>query len=270
MNPNQLDGLVFSREEMLVLFDAVDAPSLIGIDQSELIPETDAAHIAAIQSGIEALIGRDLMHKQDDLHVLNRELFVMAGVVARPEVVTLGVRNEAEGSRQFIWYQAANMIIEFTKPTVDRYRLAVLPSGTALINRIQFLFPIMANSDNEPITFELPKTAFFELNNLISQGELESARGLLVKLGVDEESYASLVKEMQNPVYSGNLTMMGVTAGQITDGRDIAILGGAADSWVIVPNRANPERFQCSKVNDALFVGQLFDALLDVSKAPTS
>ncbi len=263
---NQLDGLVFTKHELLVLLDAVNASYLIGIDKSHLSPKSEEDHIASIRTGIETLIERDLMRVEADFHVLDPALLQIASVVSRPELVSVASRSEADGTRRFTWYQSSDAIVEHTQPTAETYRFVFIPNAAALVSRIQFLFPTVESSGAEEIAFSLSKDNFFALNNLVQQNDLDKASEIFASEGIAAEASGLLLHDMRHSVYSGNLTIMRVVESEIVNGQDIAILGGEKRFWVVQTQSNDPNTFSCKAINAHAFGLNLFDAFMKITE----
>ena len=263
---DQLDGFVFTKKELLVLLDVVSASYLVGIDQNQLRISSREEHEAVVRDGIASLIERDMMRIEEDHHILNPTLLSIAGIIARPEVVSIATRTELDGTRRFTWYQNGYGTVEFTQPTPDQYRFAIIPNATALVSRIQFLLPSPEETGAEINQFMLPKAAFFELNNLVQQSEGEKAFETLTDAGAPVEVAERLLSNMQQPVYSGNLTIMRMNGPEIIDGKDIAILCGQDNAWTVTPMDNDPEMFDCRTFTSHSFGLIVFDAFMHLTK----
>ena len=101
--------ITLQRPELLVLLDALEVASVVGIDREDLIPDDLAAHRALVQQGHALLEKRGgLRVEPDGVIALTRDLADLARVVAFPDVASIMVRDMPGVGRQlFIHCQKA-------------------------------------------------------------------------------------------------------------------------------------------------------------------
>jgi hypothetical protein len=259
MRPTHLDGIVFSQAEMLVLMDAVRPDDLIGIDSDALIPADRGAHQNLIRAGIQELVARDLMSIEDEVHVLNSELLLIARVVAFPQIVTILLKDVPEvGRQQFTYYQADQFIVEHTMPAAQQYRFAALPDVKAQMERMTFILPVQQEPDQPSYDIEVPQDSFFHVREQVLADALDAAGQELQAQGLAPEMAQVLLHAMMAPRFSGTVAYLAVKAPRVIDARNLAFLQGHDSAWVVLPAAAGWLRLRtitADEMPEALFAG---------------
>lgn len=261
-----LDGLLFSRNEFLVLMNAAGADNLIGINRDDLIPDNRELHGQLVLQGIEELKERALLEEIDEVKVLPSELLAMATAVAHPQWVTQLVRTEQDGTRRIgLIYQSHNVIVEFSMPTSTQFRLAILPSTPATLQRLRFLAGLQ-NIDTAEIQFTYPQDQFLQIKQLVEQGGAKLAQDKLVTDGIVENEATRFTKAIETPQNSGTITLLRIEDDQIRDGRDMVFLQSADSAWIIYQKEPGIPQLTISTINSENFLRHLFEQQNELAK----
>ena len=253
-----LDGIVFSQAEMLVLMNALQPDDLIGIDSDALIPADRETHQALILAGMQQLIDRDLLVIKDGVHVLNRDLLAMAGVVAYPQIVTILLKDVPEvGQQQFTYYMSDQLIVEHTMPAAQQYRLATIPDLRAQMERMVAILPVQQQVSRPGYDFTVPQDIFFRARERVLAGELGQADDALIAAGVGAESSQALLQAMAQPLFSGTVAYMAAEPPRVVDARNMAVLQGQDSAWAVFPVSAG--QFQVWTVAGDTLLERLLD-----------
>lgn len=262
MNREHMDGLIFSREEFLVLMDSLKPPALIGFATEDFVPASQEEHQAMIRDGIQRLIERGLLEIRDDVNVFQPELALMARVLAYPDLVFLLLRDDPGlGSRRFNYYQANQFIVEFTQPTDETFRLAGVPNTVALLNRMAYILPVSQPAAALHYDAVLSKENFFGARELVSIGDEEGAMGLLAQ-SILPVAAKALVTAMVAPAFSGTVAYLRVIESTAVDGYNLAVVQGNETAWLMAPINAEAESFQVTTCLDSEFQDRLFRELI--------
>ena len=121
---------ILDRAEILALMTAVNTSLIMGIDNDRLVPDTQEKQAELAWQGIDSLKQRGLLRVENDTHIVNGDLMMMATAIAFPQVMTFITRDlPGEGQQQFLHYRNDPVNVELTMPTEAKYRLAALPAA---------------------------------------------------------------------------------------------------------------------------------------------
>jgi hypothetical protein len=269
MRPTHLDGILLSQAEMLVLMHAVRPDDLIGIDSDALIPAAPEAHQALIQAGIQQLVARGLMSIEDEVHVLDPDLLMIARIVAFPEIVTVLLKDVPEvGQQQFTYYQADQFIVEHTMPAANQYRFATLPDVKGQMERMAFILPAQQEPGRPNFDVEVPQDTFFRVRELVLAGALPAADHELQALGLAPETVQTLLDAMVKPRFSGTVAYLAAVPPRVVDARNLAVLQGQESAWTMFPS-ATGFLHLCTVTEDTL-LEHLFEGWRSLVAAGTA
>lgn len=261
MVEEQMDGLVFSRDEFLVLMDAMKPSTLVGLDTETILPPTQTEHQQLVLSGIDKLTARGLLDTREDVNVLNPELAMMARVFAYPQLVVLVLRNDpGVGGRRFSYYQAGQYIVEFTQPTADTFRFAAIPNTLAMLNRIAFVLPLGQAPSAVDYSIALDLETLLTIQQLVANGEAKKASDLLNE-SVDSEAKDLFFEAMTAPEFDGTIAYLRVEENRIIDGYNLAALQSTDSSWLMQPSDINGQTIEIGTCTEGEFERKLFDSL---------
>src|SRR5690349_10283467 len=119
-----MEEIILSRAEFLVLLDALGASAVVGIDPGDLIPASIDEHRRVVGQGQRMLEERGLLLiAPDGVRVLHPRLAAIAGVIARPAIAIVSVRDTPNIGRQlFLHYQLGEYVVEQTFPEEGQHR----------------------------------------------------------------------------------------------------------------------------------------------------
>lgn len=235
-----MDGLVLSQDEFLVLLDAVKSPDLVGINQAELIPQTQELHRESILRGIKSLQSRSLLRFEDEVAHLEPELLRLAQVVSRPLGVVVAIKDVPEvGSQKFVYYQHGPHVFEHTMPERQQYRFAAIPNLLALVQRINFLLGVDGPNDSSTDPFSLDQSEFFAIRELANNGNVAEVLYRLEKLCPDSQTASSLCDSMTSPAASSTVALLKIgDTPEVHDGLNVATLQGRVSAWLFTTDQS--------------------------------
>lgn len=262
-----MDGVILEQSEILVLMDSVRADAIVGFDNSLLLPSDKEIHRSLVKKGIEQLKQRGWLELQNDTHVLNGDLGVMAGVVAHPELVVITVKDTPGLGQQGFWHYIANRLaVEFTMPEVNQFRMAALSNLETVLRRVQYLLSVQNGRFSPPINFTIPQQLFFDVKNLIEEGSRQKALDALKSEKVELVIANNLLDVMENPQLSATVALLRCQESEVVDARNIALLKGSQTDWLIKQTVAGEPIFEIQSITADSFFKILVDQLVELAQ----
>lgn len=227
-----MDGIILEQGEFLLLLDAVNASTLIGIDEAQHFAADLEVRRRLALDGMEILSKRGWLIREGDKVLLNPDLVIMIGTVAHPDIVLIVTRDTPnEGRREYLYYRSSEAIVEFTMPELGQFRLAALPNLEAMIERITFLLSNPGAATNgSNIAFTINQDVFFQLTGL-SSADGQTALQLLAANGITGASAQTLTTTLESPLLSGSVAMLRVEDDKVVDARNLALLLSPSANW---------------------------------------
>lgn len=223
-----MSGITLDRSEFVVLMDAVDADEVVGLNPDALVPSDDTQLKALLDKGLDLLQKRGALKVIDDVNILNIDLLSMAVLMANPEVAVITTRdNPGLGQQLFLHYAAGDVIVEQTLPTADQHRWALVPSQTALTERIVGILPVQTETSRTSLTLKIEQEEFLKAKQLIESGNTQGALEILKTRGLIGELANQLVAAIAQPTFGGTVAVLQCRQGEIKDARNLAVVQGA-------------------------------------------
>lgn len=225
---------ILNQAELLALMTAVNTSLIMGIDNERLIPNEQEKQAELSWHGIDSLKQRGLLRLENDTHIVNGDLMMMATAIAFPQVMSFITRDvPGEGQQQFFHYRTDPVNVELTMPIEAQYRLAALPDAIAALERIRQILPVTfadeAISEQQTIDQEL----FFQIKTWAEQGKFLQAAEALQANGFAPESANRLVQTIHSPTLGGTIAFLQVDEQEVVDGRNLALVQDDQAAWLI-------------------------------------
>jgi hypothetical protein len=225
---------LLNQAEMLALMTAVNSSLILGIDNERLIPDTQEEQARLAWQGIDSLKQRRLLRVEDETHIINGDLMMMAAAIAFPQVITFITRDvPGSGQQQFLHYRADPVNAELTMPTPEQYRLAALPDAIAALERIRQILPVTVKNDVVSAQQSLDQDTFFQVKTWAEQGKQRQAVETLQAAGFTAEAAERLVQTLYSPQLGGTVAFMQVVEQEVVNGRNLAMVQDKQTAWLI-------------------------------------
>jgi hypothetical protein len=253
-----MDGILLTRSEFLVLLDAIQAPSVIGLPHETLFPREPGQFRASVLEGVKQLEERGFLRLKGDIHVLSADLIAVATAMAYPQLAIITTRDTADGGQQlFLHYQTEGVVVEQTFPEEQAHRLAVLANRDALIERLQAILAL-PESDGAPATdTTLPQAVFADARAKAVGGEVKAAQKLLEQAGMVKLAAKALAESLQEPVAGDAVILLKCQKGQVTGSRNAALVHGKSVTWLITSAEPEAASFRVQSATAADVTGLL-------------
>jgi hypothetical protein len=253
---------ILSRAEMLALMAAVNASLIPGIDNDRLIPDTQNEQRELALQGLEQLQQRGLLRVENNTHILNGDLGMMAIALTNPQLITFITRDTpGVGQQQFLHYRADPVNVELTMPTEDSYRLAAIPDAITALARIRQLLPVTFENDLLQVRQTLDQEAFFQVKTLAETEQLDKAAEILQRAGFAAEIARYFIQTLRHPELGGTISFVRVRDQEIIDGRDLALVQDEQIAWLIRQVTPGVSILSIETVNAAEYSTALLDTL---------
>jgi len=225
---------ILNQAEMLALMTAVNTSLIMGIDNERLIPDAQEKQAELAWQGIDSLKQRGLLRLENDTHIVNGDLMMMAAAIAFPQVMTFITRDvPGVGQQQFFHYRTDPVNVELTMPTEVQYRLAALPDAVVALERIRQILPVTFVEETISEQQTIDQELFFQVKTWAEQGEFLQAEEALQANGFADESAAQLVQTIHAPTLGGTIAFMQVEDQEVVDGRNLAMVQDEQAAWLI-------------------------------------
>lgn len=222
------------QAEMLALMTAVDTSLILGIDNDSLIPDSQDEQTRLAWQGIESLKKRGLLRVENDTHIVDGDLMMIAAAVAFPQVITFITRDQpGVGQQQFLHYRTDPVNAELTMPAPEQYRLAALPDAIAALERIRQILPVTLEDELISVQQLIDQDLFFEIKRWAEQGHHRQAVETLQVNGFSKEAAEQLVQTIHSPQLGGTIAFMQVEDQEVLDARNLAMVKDDQIAWLI-------------------------------------
>jgi hypothetical protein len=227
------DGIVLTRAELLTLLDAVNADDLVGVDADALLPSDPQEHKALVDEGIDLLKKRGLLEVDNDVNVINPELFAIAQVFARPELAVLIHKEIPDlGLQRIMYYQRDLLIVEHTMPANGEFRFAIPPNTLAMFNRIELFVPVQERAPGTAYQEVLEPKAYIGVRWLVEQGRPDDAETLLNEQGWSEGASHLFAQALAAHTYAAAVAFVRVEGDQLVQAREIEVVRTDELTWL--------------------------------------
>ena len=253
-----MDGIVLKRAEFLVLLDAIQASSIIGLPRETLFPREAGQFQALVLEGINQLKERGLLRLKGDIHVLNASLLALVTAVAFPQLAVITTRDRPDAGQQlFLHYQTDGVVVEQTFPEEQAHRLAVLANRGALIERLLAILALPEPGGALEVAVTLPQAILTDVRAKAVDGQTGPAEKLLKKAGMAEQAAQALVESLQAPVAGDAVILLKCHQGQVIGSRNAALVQGPATAWLITSAEPEASSFRVQTATAAVVTGLL-------------
>ena len=225
---------ILDQAEMLALMTAVNTSLIMGIDNERLMPDAQEKQAELAWQGIDSLKQRGLLRVEDDTHIVNGDLMMMATAIAFPQVMTFITRDvPGVGQQQFFHYRNDPVNVELTMPTEAQYRLAALPDAVVALERIRQILPVTFTEETISEQQTIEQELFLQVKTWAEQGAFSQAEEALQANGFAAASAERLVQTIHSPSLGGTIAFMQVDDQEVVDGRNLAMVQDDQVAWLM-------------------------------------
>ncbi|NIM94886.1 MAG: hypothetical protein GTO18_14390 [Anaerolineales bacterium] len=227
-------GAELKTPEFAYLLAAVNAQTVVGVDDPELFPADSSTSDAVLSAGREGLEVhgwlKPVEHSPNEFQ-LDSLLFEAATIVAAPDFIIATTHDSEEGERQLLLhYLSGGEIVELSATAERTYRIGVLLDEDALHERIAHMLRVTPSALQGQ--FRLSESNFTSILTMSHNGVGEDAVEILKSAGVDSIAGASFVAALGSPV-SGQIVIISQRYGEIEAGRRALVFGEGDGAWML-------------------------------------
>jgi hypothetical protein len=252
-----MDGIVLQRCEFLVLLDALQAPTVIGVPREGLIPREPEQFRAQVADGIDHLKRRNLLKVSDNIQVLDGDLLAMAAAVAYPQLAFITTHDTAAGQALFLHYQTDGILVEHTFPEEKVHRLAVLADRAVLLARLRAILALPEQGAALDGSVTLPAQAFSEMKTKAEDGKAAAALKVLTQAKMAEAPARLLVESLQAPVAGNSIVVLQCHRGQVLGSRNAAVVQGRNAAWLVTTPDGEPANLRVATTTAGAVMDQV-------------
>lgn len=249
-----MSGITLERRELLVLMDALNCMSIVGVDSATLFPVDREKHRALIFEGIELLQKHGLMEIRDGKHILSTDLLRLAAVIAGPTVVIETIRGMPDGKQmKYLHYLVPPKIVELSFPDEQQYAIGLIAQVALMLARIEKIIPIQPPQLTQTFAGHASKHIVSEMLSLDRVGELNEAEATtaLRDEGMSEEGTRRLLAAFKEPVFAGTVTLMQVREGTVVARWNVTVVQGKDVAWQLRTDPDSPSQVEIATVDAA-------------------
>jgi len=252
-----MDGIVLQRSEFLVLLDALQAPTIIGVPRDGLIPREPEQFRAQVRDGIDHLKKRNLLKVNDNIQVLDGDLLAMAATVAYPQLAFITTHDTAAGQQLFLHYQTDGILVEQTFPEEKVHRLAVLADRAVLLARLRAILALPEQGSALEGSVTLPVQAFSEMKAKAEAGQTDAAVKVLTQAKMADAPARLLVDSLQAPIAGNSVVLLRCRRGQVSSSRNAAVVQGRNAAWLITTPDGEPANIRLATTTAGAVIDQV-------------
>jgi len=220
-----------SKEEFAYLLAAVEATSLIGVEDPKLFPADARSRKTIYRKGREQLEANGWLtplEDHQDEHELNADLFHLTAAVAEASyVLGTSVGATKKGRRWLLHYLAGEHIIELWLTQAKSYAFRVVPDRESLIERVAEVLEV--DHSTNAVTLTLDEKTFKKIVNLASKGQEKQASELLETNG---KVGSSIIQALSGKARA-QISLVQASVGEIQVGRRASVYGTGKAPWMV-------------------------------------
>lgn len=226
--------VIIEHEALIAVLDAIRVDAIVGVAPEHLFPQDNAQRRDAIERGKAMLRTRGLLEiTPDGVSVLDRTLFMLATVVAFPDIALMIIRHLANyGAQLFLMYSSSGITVEHTFPREGLHRLALISDRRAFQRRLGEILPIRPG-DAPEWQRPIEQLQFVSMLGQIDQAQMDAAQNTLVRCGFPVGEADKFAHALANPSMKANVALLRCSSGRIIDARNVAIAQDESTAWLI-------------------------------------
>jgi hypothetical protein len=229
-----MDGILLNSTELSALLHTLRAKQLVGVDTRKLVPADPVEYQKTVQQGMGLLQERGwTLGEPPALVIHHDDLMLMGEVVAFPEVVALSVRIiPGTGQQHFLHYLANGLMVEFSQPAQEQYRLAAVPNIGAAFKRWAEILPLPESVPGNGCRLRIEQEAYFMIQEYLGHADQAAVRKELKQAGMPPEAIKAYLASNNEQSFYGTLALLRIEKGEVSDARNLAIVC-AETSWMV-------------------------------------
>ena len=191
----QTTSFLFSREELTLLLDLLEATSIPGLDPDPLGELNDDQRALALIWAGRALRARELATVGDDDSLLVDAQVLTAVSTCAYWKSTINVYHwpaPGQTPMRFFGYAGNGQVVTHTRPEDVLHRLSVLPSAEALVEAITAVCHCQAIPETPTAPYQLSRKVFVQARELAEAQETEAAQTALRQGGLPQDTAQAL------------------------------------------------------------------------------
>lgn len=253
-------AIELSRQEFAYVLAAVEASSILGVDEAKLFPTTPQGRTAAYRKGRELLEANGWItpvKEHEGEHELAAELYHLAAVISEASYVVATTHGETKKKRRLaLHYLEGDYIVELWGTKKGSYILSFIDDRESLASRVAAVLGIEPAS--QPAQFSMDNKDFKKLVTHAQKGEQDKAAGLLK---VNGKLGGSLVEAFAAGEI-GEVVVVQAKTGEFEAGQRASIYGAGDSAWMVWRAEAGSKELEVS-VCDADRIGQYISEWMD-------
>ena len=246
-----MSAIVLESAEFAYLLAAVQAESVVGVEDAALFPSDKESRDTTYTRGLQSMKEHGWIKPASKPYQFrfNDMLFLMVAVVANPDFVVRTARHTGNSERQAIMhYMAGPDIVELVATPDRKFHLGLVPDRATLFERIEGALGLNSEVQELQISFLTEESTIDKIKDLSVKGQRENASKILGSLGLGGLSVDSLLDALGTPE-TGELVVMKTENGQLKAGRKARLYRGKNIMWIATRMDASSTKLRVETIH---------------------
>jgi hypothetical protein len=230
-----MGGFALESAEFAYVLAMVHALSVVGIEDPALFPTDQESRDATYSAGIRSMIEHGWLKpaaEPSQFH-FNDTLFLMAAVVASPDIVVFTTRTtESSGWQLTAHYLTGSDRVELIATVDGKYHLGIVPDRATLFELIRSALGLQDAKQPLRIQFFTEERVLEKVKDLAVKGQRKQAAAILERLGLGGLSIDSLLVAL-SAREERELLVVKIENGQVQAGRKARLFRGDDIVWLV-------------------------------------
>jgi hypothetical protein len=262
-----LSSAQLKTSEFAYLLALLNAPNVVGLEDSALFPTKSSTRDATYSQGREELEKNGWLKPVPDYpdeYELNPLLLEMVSAIATPEFIVDTSHSTGESEfRQVLHYVVDDSIVEISAPAEGTYQVGSVPDHETLYARMAEM--LCLTTTRQTLQFTLDETAFEDIQSLSKEGHSKEAVKLLDSTDVDSKNGQSFIDALVGST-TGQIVVVSLDSGQVTSGRRASVFGEGDSAWLVkrrVRISSELDIAHCDSTSIGALINEWIDELSD-------
>ena len=219
---------ILSRAELVYLLHELKCKTVVGVNLKELNQSDEELSVSLKQ-------GQTLLNKKKDT-VDYSQLVEFVEVLGKRDIGIVMIRGIKNLGRQLFIFNFYNgKIIEHTMPEEGFYRLALIPSFDALIERLKQIVSLAAVNMNDREINKISQPDFENIIKFVQSGNIHEAEKILEQTDFNQAYYGYLLQAIGEPEFTLSIACFKIQNDTAMETSSVSIFADQQSSWGVWP-----------------------------------